>query len=946
MRRRTGTRTFCFMVVAFLTLLFLLAGGESLAFFWKDTNYEAGVKYFKNKDYDLAKQSLLSALKDDPNDTKARQILGFVYFKLNRLKEAENIFLALYNKKKDDPNALQGLAWVNFNLGRDDEAKKFFREEIKWANDHLNNEIYTYYELKDKGYIESVYSDGRFGLALIAKRSKQFDEALRELKQAMKYNNEFTGEDVFLSHQGDIYFNQSKFDEAAKAYEKAAKEDKTNASYPVNAGLSYYAKKDYAAAEEAFEKALKIDDVNAGAAYGLFLARYEKGDYDRAKQSLVRMIAINPYYPDNVTVHNMIAKQSGWSDLWKNFGIAFYRFGHYSRAVFMLDSYLAYVKADDVESLSAAGWCYRFLGVKETATKYFQKAAELAPMSEDAIVGLASLQLEAGNTAEAKKMIDHALKLNPKSIAANNLLAYLYLYQKEDANALDTLKRAIAQNEKDTILAGTLAGIYFNQKMYAEAAREYEKIVRIEKKSVSSWNNLGWCRYHGGQYADAVRAFAESRKIYPNQAEPYYGMALVYVKMNDLEQARVELATSLQLKPDYIYSQELAALMKANKDWKDLHLVAAAGYFYQQQIKTALDLYQNHLKEDADDIKANLGAGWSLFYLGQGDAAFPHFQRVLKIEPENVDALTGSGWVLANKGKEKEALSYIERALAMKPDSSNALRVKAAIHYRQKEFREADALYKKLAGFEPYAADIYTNRARALLKEGKYDSAIDNFNIGATLNPYAGDPFYGLALCYAGKGDYAKAKSFFYTAISLNPAFMDGQELYDLIGKSKELGDLYNALGQSYLNRYNYDKAKFHFQQMLRRDNGNEDAALGIAAVSYSLGKFKEAAVQYANILKKAPSSSEGWDKWSMAMENLGWSYFNMKEYEQALAAFQRLSGYNAKASFIAPLNGMGWCELKKNNKTAAEGYFRQSLALVPGNYSATTGMAALKQNP
>ncbi len=942
MRKNTKSRAACLIILAFLTLFILVPGQEAFAFFGKFRHYSEGLKHFKNNDYDLAKQSFLRALKDDANYTEAKQSLGLVYFRLEMLKEAEDIFLALYKDNNRDPNALLGLAWINFKLGRDDNAKKFFQEEIKWAESHIFSDIYSYYPSADKRYIESVFSDGWFGLSQIAKRNGKYDEALKALGKAMEYSSDFTGRDVFLSNQGEIYFKQSRFDEAARAQERAAREDRKNPAYLVYAGFANRARKDYSAAENAFERALKIDDVNAGALYGLLLVQHEKGDKTIAKQTLSQFIALYPHQADNVTIHNMIADHN-WSDLWKNFGAALYESGNYHRAVFMFNSYLTYVNAHDVESLTKAGWSYRMLGNNEAAIHNFRKAAKLAPSADEPVVGIASLQLAAGNFAEAKKLIDDALRQNPRSAAANTLLAHLNLYQKNDDRALNTLKKALAQNEGNLLLAETLAGILFTKKMYAEAAQEYEKITRTRKNRFTTWNNLGWSLYYAGNNKEALRAFTESINKHPYQAEPYYGRFMAYLGMKEPDRAKLELSYALKLHPDYILSQEAASFIKASKDRRDLTLSAAAGYSFRQQSEKALNLYKGHLKEDPGNITATLGAGLALFNLGQGDEALNYFQSALTIDPKNTEALTGWGWVLAGNDKNKEAITYIDRALAIQPELSNSLRAKAWALYRNREFREADELYKRIAATEPYSADAYSNRGWALFRQNKFDDAINNFNTGATLNPSASDAYYGLAFCYAGKGDYAKTKPFLSTAIYMNPSARDGQELYDTIGKLKEPEYFRNALGQSHLIWNNFDRAAFHFQMTLKKDGDNQDAILGLAAVSYKQGKFKEAVDQLEKALKKAPQSADTWDKWSVALESLGWSYFNMKEYEKAFAAFKRLAGYNASQPVTAPLNGLGWCELQKNNKKAAEDYFRQSLAIVPGNIGATSGLAALK---
>ncbi|MDP3285852.1 MAG: tetratricopeptide repeat protein, partial [Desulfobacterales bacterium] len=178
-------------ICLFVLVLALNLNTPAFGFFKSD--YQEGLSAFENKEYEKSLQFLQKVLKKDPKNIEANQLLGFVYFQLNRLKEAETIFLELQKISKNNDRIFRGLGWIYFLYGKNDESKKYFKEEIGWANNHFNNSDYdSYYPYGDKAYIESTYSDGNYGLGLLAKRAGDYKSAAAYLEKAANKTNQFT----------------------------------------------------------------------------------------------------------------------------------------------------------------------------------------------------------------------------------------------------------------------------------------------------------------------------------------------------------------------------------------------------------------------------------------------------------------------------------------------------------------------------------------------------------------------------------------------------------------------------------------------------------------------------------------------------------------------------------------------------------------------------------
>jgi tetratricopeptide (TPR) repeat protein len=949
-------RYWVFWCIVFLSIMFLPAYqtdvNAAISSKSETSYYKEGLNYFKNKDYDLSIKSLLKALELKPDYVEAKQLLGWDYIKTGRILDAENMFLDVRKQKKDDIAVIQGLAWTYSIQGKVNESEKFFKDELAWVEKHFRNFNYNDYPTEDKKYIESIYSDGNYGLASLANTQGNYPLAVKYFEAALKYANQFTSRSEILMACGDVYYFQGKYGEAVPLYEKAVKEDKKSLTPQLKLAWSQYFNKKYTDAEKIFEKALTLSSKaeSVESIYGIALCNYMQNKFDTAYNNFAKAIAVNPYYMDNNVVNGILEKKPEWKTLWKDFGLAYkgryaynYRLGNYPAALYKLDGYLLKVNPKDIEALIAEGWSYRWLGYLDKAIETFNDALKLNPKADEAYVGLGSAYLSYGKPTESLNALNQALSINPKSPTAYNGLAYYYFSQKNEAKAEEYARKAVSMKADYFDSQAFVANILLGQKHYNESIKEYEKLVQIDKSVFSSWNVLGWAYYNAGKYDEALNSFNESKKIYPFFVEANYGIGLALAKKGDMRGAKEALITAIQIYPYYSHTKDLLELIKANPEWADLYKTLGWSYYDNLQYQPALAAFKEYLAIKPGDMDATRGIAWSGYWIGQMDTAYSGFKEILNKKSNDTDALVGMGWVLYIRGKDDEALGYLEKAIRLDDKMINAWRTIGAIHFRNNRLNEANTVYAKIAAIEPRAVDSYNNQGWILYKEFKYNEAIAKFNESLKINPNLGEPYYGLALSNVKMGDMDKAKANFEKAMYLYPGYMDGKDLYDILDKNPKLKDLYNALGWSYYYQYSYDAAKSHFNKILKAEPDNKNALLGMGTIAYVLGDFKGALDYYNKVLPGISKTSPAWDKYSYMLDNLGWCYYYLKNYEKAYEAFKRLEDYHPEISYIAAINGQGWCELMKGDKADAEKLFLKSLKLVPYNYSAELGIKSVR---
>ena len=90
-----------------------------------DLNYQLGARYYKNGDYDLARDRLVLSLEQDPNNAIAWSTLGLTYEAIGNMRLAEEAY---------------GKA---VRVGRPEEARRYFDKAIKAPTNDYSERTYT-----------------------------------------------------------------------------------------------------------------------------------------------------------------------------------------------------------------------------------------------------------------------------------------------------------------------------------------------------------------------------------------------------------------------------------------------------------------------------------------------------------------------------------------------------------------------------------------------------------------------------------------------------------------------------------------------------------------------------------------------------------------------------------------------------------------------------------
>lgn len=176
-------------------------------------------------------------------------------------------------------------------------------------------------------------------------------------------------------------------------------------------------------------------------------------------------------------------------------------------------------------------------------------------------------------------------------------------------------------------IAGTIGGLS-GKLAQAEVARVSGK----NPNSFTAYDYLmrGWYEWHKFTREDNAAArdlFEQARKIDPNYARAYAGLAWAYAG-------------------DYDY------------EWTD---------DYDKTLKLAFEMANTAVRLDPNDYQAQWALGWAYLYNRQHENALAHYLRARELNPNDAELLAEMGNFLIYIGQPKQAIDQVKEAIRLNP---------------------------------------------------------------------------------------------------------------------------------------------------------------------------------------------------------------------------------------------------------------------------------------
>ena len=158
----------------------------------------------------------------------------------------------------------------------------------------------------------------------------------------------------------------------------------------------------------------------------------------------------------------------------------------------------------------------------------------------------AAESLARGRLNDAYWWSREAVLQDPALARAYNTLGVVYRRSGDLAQAESVLRQALLQEPSNPQVVANLAQVLSDQGRVAEAGMLQQRLAQLESEPPFLYFDRGQVALRNGDYAAARDLFAREVARAPYYHEFHYWLAVAYLKLDDLKQARKHLALAME----------------------------------------------------------------------------------------------------------------------------------------------------------------------------------------------------------------------------------------------------------------------------------------------------------------------------------------------------------------------------------------------------------------
>jgi len=469
------------------------------------------------------------------------------------------------------------------------------------------------------------------------------------------------------------------------------------------------------------------------------------------------------------------------------------------------------------------------------------------------LLGNAYLDLRLGGEAETQLDKAVTLGINPKS--ARIPIARARLYQGDFQQILDSLP-AVDTEEPGTLVqildlrGNALLGLGKNP----EGCPLFDRAIQTDKSFAPGYLGRARCEYRAGHADAAVASARQATTLDPGHLESWYLLGDLYRAIKQPDQALAAYDQALTIKAhdfDAIAYKAMTLLSvnrvkEAEADIKRLidmrpHAVLAKylkAYMYYQQGRNneAGSLLQEVLKDNPDNVQANLLYGTINYAAKNDEIALASFNKVLSAA-ELPEARLLLAATQLRMGNNAGAIKTLEPLIAQ-GNNAKAFLLAGQAALNQGEAERGMAFLGKASTIDPKDTVIRGTLAPNQLLTGD-QRGVEGLESVITANPDDPQAYLLLVTSQVGKNDFKGALATLQKMTTAQPSNPLPQVLE----------------GRIHLMQHNPAAARQAFEKGLTLNAGFLPAASALADLDIEEKKPAQARERFKRILEKSPDN-------------------------------------------------------------------------------------------
>ncbi len=511
---------------------------------------------------------------------------------------------------------------------------------------------------------------------------------------------------------------------------------------------------------------------------------------------------------------------------------------------------LAQLQPKDLETHLLLGQLYGLNKDTAKAEAEFKQAQTLDGNSEEAVLSMARLYSEQGQTQQAIDVLT-AIPADDRSARINLALGASYDQLKKPKLAAAAYRASLEDEPENPDAERALAADLFADSQLAAALPLYQQLAAADPNDVDSQVRVSEIQRRQGHYDEALATLTKA-KASANAAgnlELSFNEAVLYDSLGKYDEAAATLKAVLDQTHRSLYSDPEKSnraifLDRLGIVYKEGNKTADAVVTYKQMIELGGDYvlrgYQGEIDSyrDAHQWKEALGVASDaakafpkdksvqLMYAaqladsGQPDQGLALASAQLTNTPDDRQSLTSIAVIDLRLHRSADAMARLDKAdaLATRPDQHLEIDVlRATVLDRDKKYDAAEAEYRKALAIDPDNATVLNDLGYMFADRGvRLPEALKMIQRAVELDPQNGAYLDSLGWIYFKMGQYAPAEENLHKAIDRTAT---DASIHD------HLGQVYEATGRLKLAVAQWERSMSEYAHSLPADADPADIA-------------------------------------------------------------------------------------------------------------------------
>ena len=528
----------------------------------------------------------------------------------------------------------------------------------------------------------------------------------------------------------------------------------------------------------------------------------------------------------------------------------------------------------------------------------------------EALLILGETQRIAGNNPASINAFDQVLALEPANIPARLNRAAVYIADGQlDRADLDI--KVVMDSAGAIPLAAYLSGVVaFERKQMEKAKDALLQVLKVIPNHQPSQLMLGTIAYYEGAYKVAQSYLYPYVKNQPTHLPAVKLLAATYMKLQRpaeaaavLERAADQAQNDAQflalLGSAYMQDQKFdkgtELLEKASKIAPDVAAIRAQlaiGHFAAGQVEQAVGELENAVDLGQGLVQADVMLVLTLIQQKAYDQAADKARRLAKKMPDNPMPDNLLGAVYLAKGELETARRHWLSALKIQPDYTTAMANIAKLDAKKGRYKEAEEWYQKILSSDDSNLEARLGLAQIAQMQNELDQAFVWLNTAQEKNPDAIEPSLKRAEYELLKGNTKSA--------------------YDIVRRLKfkhpDNRSVLRSLGVIQIKADDVSGAIATFRELVSKDENQPEPHHLLAQALSKAGDTSAAKSEWETALQLSPDYLD-------AAAAQAYLAFQEGRYQESLELARNIQGMHSQSSIGFQLEGDAYSGLKDASK-------------------------------